>query len=90
MVTEHDFRAILATQGTIWSINWKVYFAMLNMSEAFDGIKCPKLLEDLTKVVNYNELHLIKLSLQLKFVNIVESSRVANLTEIQENHKEFV
>lgn len=63
---------------------------MLSMSEAFDDIKCLKLLEDLTKVVNYNELHLVKLSLQLKFVNIVESSRVTNLTEIQENHKEFV
>ena len=61
---------------------------MSSTSKAFDGIKCPKLFEDLTKVVNYNELHLVKLLLQIKFVNIVESTRVTNLTEVQENHKE--
>ena len=55
--TKHAFALKLAVERTL---------ILLHMSKAFDSINCKLLLQDLSKIINEDKLHLIQLLLNVK------------------------
>ena len=64
--TEHVFALKLAVERTLTSKDETLYLILLDMSKAFDGINCKLLLQDLSKKINEDELHIIQLLLNVK------------------------
>ena len=63
--TEHVFATKLIIERTI-STDETVYLFLLDMSKAFDSIQRNTLIEDLKNVLNQDELHLIRILLDVK------------------------
>ena len=57
--TEHDFALKLAAERTLTSKDETLYLILLDMSKAFESINLKLLLQDLTKIINEDELHII-------------------------------
>ena len=64
--TEHAFATKLIIERAITSKNETVYLLLLDMTKAFDSIKRSILINELQKVINNDELHLIKMLLDVK------------------------
>ena len=64
--TEHVFATKLIIERTISSADETVYLLLLDMSKAFDSIQRNTLIEDLKNVLNQDELHLIRILLDVK------------------------
>ena len=64
--TEHVFATKLIIKRTISSTDETVYLLFLDISKAFDGIQRNTLTEDLKNVRNQDELHLIRILLDVK------------------------
>ena len=64
--TEHVFTTKLIIDRTISSTDETVYLLFLDMSKAFDSIQRNTLIEDLKNVLNHDELHLIRILLDVK------------------------
>ena len=69
--TEHIFATTLIIERTISSTDETVYLLLLDMSKALDSIQRNTLIEDLKHVLNQDELHLIRILLD---VNIAAES----------------
>ena len=57
--TEHIFTIKLLTEKAIITNNYEINFMLLDMSAAFDTIQRNKLMEDLNKIIDKDELHII-------------------------------
>ena len=66
LTTEHVFATKLIIERTISSTDETVYLLLLDMSKAFDSIQRNTLIEDLKNVLNQDELHLIRILLDVK------------------------
>ena len=64
--TEHVFVTKLIIERIISSTDVTVYLLLLDMSKAFDSIQRNTLIEDLKNVLNQDELHLIRILLDVK------------------------
>ena len=64
--TEHVFATKLTIDRTISSTDETVYLLLLDMSKGFDSIQRNTLIEDLKNVLNQDELHLIRILLDVK------------------------
>ena len=64
--TEHVFAAKLIIERTISSTDETGYLLLLDMSKAFDSIQRNTFIEDLKNVLNQDELHLIRVLLDVK------------------------
>ena len=64
--TEHVFSTKLMIERTITSKNETVYLLMHDMSKAFDSINRTMLLDDLKKILQNDELHLVKTLLNVE------------------------
>ena len=73
--TEHVFSTKLIIERTITSKYENVYLLMHDMSKAFDSINRATLLSDLSKTIEEDELHLIKVLL-----NVELSAKCGNYT----------
>ena len=63
--TEHVFGTKLIIERTISSKNETVHLILLDMSKAFDSIHRATLIQELQQVINPDELHLVKLLLNV-------------------------
>ena len=61
--TEHVFATKILAEKAITSQNYTIYLLMLDMSKAFDTVDRTMLLEDLSPVIEKDELFMIKLLL---------------------------
>ena len=66
LTTEHIFSTKTVIERTISAKNETVYLILLDMSKAFDSINRKVLIDDLRPIINYDELHIIKLLLNVK------------------------
>ena len=64
--TEHVFSTKLIIERTLTSKNETVYLIMHDMSKAFDSINRKTLLNDLQQILQNDELHLIKVMLNVE------------------------
>ena len=64
--TEHVFATKLIIEKTISSTDETVYLLLLDMSKAFDSTQRNTLIEDLKNVLTQDELHLIRILLDVK------------------------
>ena len=64
--TEHIFSTKTVIERTISAKNETVYLILLDMSKAFDSINRKVLIDDLRPIINHDELHIIKLLLNVK------------------------
>ena len=64
--TEHVFSTNMVIERTISSKNEKIYLILLDMSKAFDSINRALLINDLQSVIDPDELHLIKILLNVQ------------------------
>ena len=63
---EHVFATKLIIERAISSTDETVYLLLLDMSKAFDSIQRNTLIDDLKNVLNQDELHLIRILLDVK------------------------
>ena len=56
--TEHVFAAKVLVEKAITSANYPIHLLMLDMSKAFDTVNQSKLMQELAKVLNPDELHI--------------------------------
>ena len=59
--TKHVFALKLAIERTLTSKDKTLHLILLDMSKAFDSINRKLLLQDLSKIINEDELHIIQL-----------------------------
>ena len=59
--TEHVFSTKLVIERTITSRNETVYLMMYDMSKAFDSVNRTVLINNLNKILEKDEVHLLKL-----------------------------
>ena len=64
--TEHVFPLKLAVERTLTSKDETLYLILLDMSNVSDSINRKLLLQDLRKIINGDELHIIRLLLNVK------------------------
>ena len=64
--TEHVFATKLIIERRISSRDETVYLLLLDTTKAFDSIQRNTLIEDLKNVLNHDELHLIRILLDVK------------------------
>lgn len=64
--TEHAFATKLLAERATTSKNETIYILLMDMSKAFDNIDRRKLIEDLSQVLEKDELHLIKIMLEVE------------------------
>ena len=64
--TEHIFSTKLLIERTISSSNETIYLLMHDMSKAFDSVNRNILLNDLNEILEQDELHLIRILLNVK------------------------
>ena len=57
--TEHVFAAKLLVEKAITSANYPIHLLMLDMSKAFNTVNRSTLVQELTKVLNPDEIHII-------------------------------
>ena len=86
--TEQVFTIKLVIERTISAKSEKVFLTLLDMSKAFDSVKRSTLINDLSNIINQDELHLIKILLDVKLA-VKNGNHITNYfqTEIQEYHK---
>lgn len=63
---EHVFATKMILERAISAKNERPNFLLLHMTETFDSINRKLLIEDLKNIIDYDELHLIKIVLNLK------------------------
>ena len=63
--TEHIFSMKLLIERTISSSNETIYLLMHDMSKAFDSVNRNILLNDLNEILEQDELHLIRILLNV-------------------------
>ena len=64
--TKHVFALQLAIERTLTSKDKTLYLILLDMSKAFDSINRKLFLQDLSKIINEDEPHIIQLLLYVK------------------------
>ena len=64
--TEHVFATKLIIERAISSTDEIVYLLLLDMSKAFDSIQKNTLIDDLKNVLNQDDLHLIRILIDMK------------------------
>ena len=57
--TEHVFAAKVSVEKAVTSANYPIYLLMLDMSKAFDTLNRSTLMQELAKVLDPDELHII-------------------------------
>ena len=57
--TEHVFAAKVLVEKAITSANYPIHLLMLDMSKAFNTVNRSTLVQELTKVLNPDEIHII-------------------------------
>ena len=84
--TEHVFATKLMMERKISSTGETLYLLLLDMSKAFDSTQRNTLIEDLKNVLNHDELHLIRILLDVKI-----AAKFGNYSaRTQEHLKEIV
>ena len=63
--TEHVFAAKITVERTLAEKDGEIHIIMLDMSKAFDSINRKTLLEDLSEIIDEDELHIIQLMLNV-------------------------
>ena len=58
--TEHEFAAKVLVEKAITSANYPIHLLMLDMSKAFNTVNQSTLMQELAKVLNLDELQIIK------------------------------
>ena len=64
--TEHVFATKILCEKAITSVDFKIFLQLLDMSKAFDSIKRKALIEDLQKILDPDEIHIVKQLLDVK------------------------
>ena len=64
--TEHVFATKILAEKATTSQNYVIHLLMLDMSKAFDTVNRTTLLEDLKQILEHDELHLIKIMLEVE------------------------
>ena len=57
--TEHVFAAKVSVEKAVASANYPIYLLILDMSKAFDTVNRSTLMQELAKVLDPDELHII-------------------------------
>ena len=57
--TEHVFAVKVSVEKAVTSANYPIYLLMLDMSKAFDTLNRSTLMQELAKVLDPDELHII-------------------------------
>ena len=57
--TEHVFAAKVSVEKAVTSANYPIYLLILDMSKAFDTVNRSTLMQELAKVLDPDELHII-------------------------------
>ena len=64
--TERVFAMKILAEKAITSQEYTIFLLMLDMSKAFDTVNRKLLIEDLSKIINRDELHIISIMLQVE------------------------
>ena len=64
--TEHVFAMKILAEKTITSQEYTIFLLILDMSKAFDTVNRKLLIEDLSKIIKRDELHIISIMLQVE------------------------
>ena len=73
--TEHVFACKIVAEKAATSTNFEIHYLLLDMSKAFDSIIRSELVKDLQKILNKDELNMIKILLGTELIVQVGKSR---------------
>ena len=64
--TEHVFAAKILAEKAINSVDYTIYILLLDMSKAFDTVDRKMLMDDLSKVIEEDELHMLNIMINVQ------------------------
>ena len=64
--TEHVFAAKILAEKAITSVDYTIYILLFDMSKAFDTVDRKLLIEDLSEVIDNDELHILNLMINVQ------------------------
>ena len=64
--TEHVFAAKILAEKAITSVDYTIHVLLLDMSKAFDTVDRKMLIDDLSKVINEDELHMLNVMINVQ------------------------
>ena len=75
--TEHVFACKILPEKAATSTNFEIHYLLLDMSKPFDSIIRSELVKDLQKILNKDELNMIKILLGTELIVQVGKSRIS-------------